>query len=127
MQPCTLMFSVKDYNLDEFLSFAESNPQNFGIKEDYAKGYTPAFFRSSRGHCFIGMDELIRQAKEAGDFHVPRNQFIYITTPVDGILAINTSRITEIDASDPYQLSRGLEDGYMQVKELMAFMQKYLP
>ncbi|WP_289285630.1 FAD-dependent oxidoreductase [Parablautia intestinalis] len=127
MQPCTLMFSVKDYNLEEFLSFAENNPQNFGIKEDYAKGYTPSFFRSSPGHCFIGMDDLIRKAKEAGDFHVPRNQFIYITTPVDGILAINTSRITEIDASDPYQLSRGLEDGYMQVKELMAFMKKYLP
>ncbi len=39
------------------------------------------------------MDELIKKAKAKGDFHVPRNQFIHITTPVDGMLAINTSRI----------------------------------
>ena len=43
------------------------------------------------------------------------------------MLAINTSRIIEIDASDPYQLSKGLEEGYLQVRELMAFMNKYLP
>ena len=103
------------------------SPENFGIKEDYAKGYDPTFFRASRGHCFIGMDELIKKAKAKGDFHVPRNQFIHITTPVDGMLAINTSRIIEIDASDPYQLSKGLEEGYLQVRELMAFMNKYLP
>ncbi len=127
MQPCTLMFSVTGYDLDEFLAFAESSPDNCGIKEDYAKGYDPAFFRTTKGHCFIGMDELIRKAKAAGDFHVPRNQFIHITTPLEGVLAINTSRIINIDASDPDQLSRGLEEGYLQVKELLAFMRKYLP
>ena len=127
MQPCTLMFTVTGYDLEKFLAYAEQSPENFGIKEEYAKGYDPAFFRASRGHCFIGMDELIRHAKDAGDFHVPRNQFIHITTPVDGMLAINTSRIIEIDASDPNQLSRGLEEGYLQVRELMAFMKKYLP
>lgn len=127
MQPCTLMFSVTDYDLDAFLTFAEHHPENCGIKEDYADGYHPAFFRSTRGHCFIGMDELIRKAKEAGEFTVPRNQFIYITTPTDGILAINTSRIIQVDASDPYQLSHALEEGYLQVKELMEFMRKYLP
>ncbi|MFR6149646.1 MAG: FAD-dependent oxidoreductase [Ruthenibacterium lactatiformans] len=127
MQPCTLMFTVTNYNLEKFLDFAEQSPENFGIKEDYAKGYDPTFFRASRGHCFIGMDELIKKAKAKGDFHVPRNQFIHITTPVDGMLAINTSRIIEIDASDPYQLSKGLEEGYLQVRELMAFMNKYLP
>lgn len=127
MQPCTLMFTVTDYDLNKFLDFAQISPSNFGIKEDYAEGYSPAFLRSQRGHCFIGMDELIEKAKAAGDFHVPRNQFIYITTPVNGLLAINTSRIIEIDASDPNQLSRGLEEGYVQVRELMTFLNKYLP
>lgn len=127
MQPCTMMFTVTDYDLDRFFDFAQSSPENFGIKESYAHGYNPDFFRATRGHCFIGMDELIKKARAAGDFHVPRNQFIHITTPTDGVLAINTSRIIEIDASDPYQLSRGLEEGYLQVRELLAFMQKYLP
>lgn len=106
---------------------AEQHPEDFGIKEDYAKGYNPDFFRATPGHCFIGLTEMIRRAKAAGDFDVPRNQFIYITTPTEGELAINTSRITNIDASDVYQLSNGLTMGYEQVHELLRFMNKYIP
>ena len=127
MQPATLMFTVTHYHLEKLLDFAEHHPQDFGIKEDYAKGYTPNFFRATPGHCFIGLTDLIRKAKEAGDFDVPRNQFIYITTPTEGLLAINTSRITKIDASDPYQLSAGLETGYRQIHCLMRFLHKYVP
>lgn len=127
MQPATLMFTVTGYDLEKLLSFAQTHPEDFGIKESYAGGYTPAFFRQTPGHCFIGLTELIRKAKEAGDFDVPRNQFIYITTPTEGLLAINTSRIINIDASDPYQLSSGLETGYLQIHCLMNFMNQYVP
>lgn len=127
MQPATLMFTVTNYDLEKLLSYAEQHPEDFGIKEDYAKGYNPDFFRATPGHCFIGLTEMIRRAKAAGDFDVPRNQFIYITTPTEGELAINTSRITNIDASDVYQLSDGLTMGYEQVHELLRFMNKYIP
>lgn len=127
MQPATLMFTVTDYDLDKFLSWAEKNPSEYGIKEDYAKGYDPEFFRNTPSHCFIGLTELIKKAKANGDFDIPRNQWIYITTPTEGCLAINTSRIVEIDASDPLELSAGLVKGYDQVKTLIAFMNKYVP
>lgn len=127
MQPATLMFTVTNYDLEKLLSFAQSHPQDFGIKEDYAQGYDPDFFRRTPGHCFIGLTDMICKAREAGDFDIPRNQFIYITTPVEGLLAINTSRIIRIDASDPYQLSAGLEEGYLQVHTLMHFLNKYVP
>lgn len=127
MQPSTLMFTVTNYDLEKLLSFAETHPADFGIKEDYAQNYNPEFFRATPGHCFIGLTEIVRQAKEAGDFDVPRNQFIYITTPTKGELAINTSRIVNIDASDLYQLSKGLETGYRQVEVLMKFLNRYVP
>lgn len=127
MQPATLMFTVVNYDLEKFLKYAEEHPNDFGIKEDYAKGYDPAFFRATPGHCFIGLTDMVKKAKEAGDFDVPRNQFIYITTPTDGALAINTSRIINIDASDIYELSDGLTLGYQQVHTLIKFMNKYMP
>lgn len=127
MQPATLMFTVTGYDLEKLFDYAQQHPLDFGIKESYAEGYTPQFFRSTSGHCFIGLTDIIRRAKEAGDFDVPRNQFIYITTPTEGMLAVNTSRILNIDASDPCQLSSGLETGYMQVHTLMDFLNKYVP
>lgn len=127
MQPSTLMFTVTDYDLDAFLAYAEAHPEDFGIKEDYAQGYNPDFFRKTPGHCFIGLTEMIVRARAAGDFDVPRNQFIYITTPDPHQLAINTTRILEIDASDPVQLSAGLEEGYIQIHTLMRFLNKYVP
>ena len=128
MQPSTLMFTVTNYDLDKFLDWVEKNPSEYGIKEDYADGvYNPDFFRKTPSHCFIGLTETIKKAKANGDFDIPRNQWIYITTPTEGCLAINTSRIINIDASDPIQLSKGLTEGYKQVGQLIRFMNKYVP
>ncbi len=127
MQPCTLMFTVTGYDLNRFYAFIEQNPDEAGIKEDYAADYNLKFFRNTKGHCFIGLNKLIQKAKEAGEFDVPRNQFIYIKTPDEVQLAINTVRIINIDASDPFQLSRGITEGYLQVHQLLSFMRKYIP
>ena len=127
MQPSTLMFTVTNYDIETFLNYVETHPEDYGIKEDYAEGYDPEFFRKTPGHCFIGLTEMIKIAKSNGDFDIPRNQFIYITTPLEGVMAINTSRITHIDASDPLQLSKGLVDGYKQIHQLLRFMKKYVP
>lgn len=127
MQPGTLMFTVTDYNLDAFFDYLERNPDDYGIKEDYAKGYNVDFFRRTKGHCFIGLQKLIERARENGDFDVPRNQFIYITTPSDKLLSINTSRVINLDAAEPLRLSEALAEGYEQVLQILRFMNKYVP
>ena len=127
MQPSTLMFTIHNFDLDKFLDFTKTSPEDYGIKEDYAEGYDPDFFKKTPGHCFVGLTKIIREAKENGDFIIPRNQLVYITTPNEHMLAINTSRIINIDASDPYQLSEGLILGYKQIRCLMRFFNKYVP
>ena len=127
MQPATLMFTVTNYDLNKFYDWLETHPGEIGIKEDYATGYDLDFFRSTPGHCLIGLTDTIRRARENGDFQIPRNQFIYIKTADETLLANNTSRIIEIDASDPFQLSSGLQEGYVQIHQLMDFMHKYVP
>jgi len=126
-QPSTLVFTVSNYDLNKFFDYIEKNPDEVGIKEDYAKGYDLNFIRNTKGHCLIGLNALIEKAKANGDFDIPRNQFIYIKTADENQLAINTSRIINIDASDPLQLSHGIMEGYRQVHVLMNFMKKYIP
>ena len=127
MQPSTLMFTVTGHDLDRFFAFLDEHPAEMGIKESYAAGYDVDFLRRTHGHCFIGMTERVAQARSAGTFTIPRNQFIYISTASDRQLAINTSRVIRIDASDPVQLSKGLETGYGQVLELLDFMRSSMP
>ena len=127
MQPSTLMFTVTGHDLERFFTFLEENPSAMGIKEEYATGYDVDFLRRTRGHCFIGLTDLVAQAQANGEFTIPRNQFISISTASDRLLAVNTSRLTRIDASDPVELSAGLERGYLQVLELVQFMRKYVP
>lgn len=127
MQPTTLVFSVMGHDLERLWEYVDAHPEEVGIKEEYAGGYDTTFFRKTQGHCFIGLGKLIERARAAGDFDVPRNQFIYITSPYDAHLVINTSRIIKIDAADPYQLSAGLMDGYEQVLQIAQFMNKYIP
>jgi hypothetical protein len=127
MQPSTLVFSMTNFDLDKFFDWVKSNPSEVGIKEEYAQGYDLDYFRNTPGHCLIGLTETIKKARRAGDFTVPRDQFIYIKTSVKDIIVNNTSRIINIDASDPFQLSDGLIKGYKQIHELIKFLRKYVP
>ncbi len=126
-QPSTLVFSVSNFDLDEFFDYVEQYPDAVGIKEEYAKDYDLDFFRNTEGHCLIGLNKLIEEARAKGEFDIPRNQFIYIKTADKNTLAINTSRIVNIDTSDPLQLSNGVVEGYRQVRTLMNFIKKYIP
>jgi ribulose 1,5-bisphosphate synthetase/thiazole synthase len=127
MQPATLVFTVTGHNLEAFYAYLEQHPSELGIKERYAQGYDLKFFRENPGHCLIGLTEMFRKAHTSGELDIPRNQFIYIKTANEKLLAINTTRIINIDASDPFELSRGLEAGYQQVETLVRFMRKNIP
>ena len=126
-QPATLMFTVTGFDLDELYRFLEEHPEELGIKESYARGYDLDFFRRTPSNCMIGLQGLIEKARAAGDFDVPRNQFITITTGSPKLLAINTVRITDINCADILDVSRGLDEGYRQIDVLMRFMRKYIP
>ena len=127
MQPSSLVFTIAGHDLNKFYEFLEKNPSELGIKEKYAVGYDLKFFKENPGHCLIGLTEMFRKARETGELDVPRNQFIYIKTASEKLLAINTVRIINIDASDPFELSQGIEEGYRQIENLMSFMRKNIP
>src|SRR5699024_11443111 len=45
-------------------------------------------------------------SRDAGSFTIPRNQFIYIATASDRLLAINTSRVIRIDRSEERRVGK---------------------
>ncbi len=127
MQPATLMFTLGGVDLEKFLGYIEENPSEIILPDTYEQKYTVEFFRETNGHCFIGLPRLLEKARQNGDFSVPRDRFIYITTPKPNEVAINTSRIINFDATDPWEMTRGEVEAHHQILELYAFAKKYVP
>lgn len=70
---------------------------------------------------------LIAQAREAGEFTIPRLGIGLYRTLTPGVWRINTTRLHRLDGTSAADLTRGEIEGREQVKELMAFFRKWLP
>ena len=127
LQPASLIFTVSNVNFEKFLNYIKLNPDEFELPESYNVKYTFDFFKSAKGYCFIGLKNLIKMAQENNDFNIPRDRFIYITTPNKGEVAINTTRAINIDATNPWDITRGETECHLQILQLMKFMKKYIP
>lgn len=127
MQPASLMFTVGNVNLESFYNYIENNPSEIELPDTYDSGYTADFFRNTKGHCFIGLKGLLTKAKENGEYTIPRDRFIYIISPNKNQVAVNSTRILNIDATDPWELTRGETEGHLQILQLMKLLKKYVP
>ena len=80
-----------------------------------------------QGIFFIGLKRIIEKARKNGDFNIPHERLGYIISPNKGQLTINLSRITNIDGTDLFQITKGLVEGYLQILEIIKFLNKYVP
>ncbi len=71
--------------------------------------------------------ELMRQAAESGDYALPRVEGSWHRTPFDGVALIHMTRIPNVDATDPEQLTRAEIDGRRQVREYARFLRDRVP
>ena len=128
LQPASLIFALSNVKREAVLEYLEQNPDEAKTPEGYEMETSPAFYRSSKGYNVLGLDYLIRTARANGDYKdIPRDRFSTITNPLPDRMTINNTRIMNFDGSDLFQLSRGIEEGYRQMGELLHFIPKYVP
>lgn len=104
LQPMTLFFRVK--NVDN------------AVVENYVRSH-PDDFRP--------FASLVAQAREAGEFPIPRKGVGMYRTGENGVWRINTTRLHRLDGTDVEDLTQGEIDGREQVKALLKFFRKWLP
>lgn len=74
-----------------------------------------------------GFDSIFKQAKEAGELSIPREDILMFETSRPGEYVVNTTRILNCDATDAVSLSRAEMEGRRQCQELAVFLKKYMP
>lgn len=107
VQPMTLMFRMSGFQKEAFDAYVREFPDQW------------------RG--VHGLWDLIRQASARGELDLPREDLLFFATPHEQELSVNSTRITKVLGTDVYDLSYAEWEGRRQVRQIAAFLRKYVP
>ena len=71
--------------------------------------------------------QRMRAAAESGAYALPRIEGSWHRTPFPGVVLIHMTRIPNVDATDPEQLTRAEVEGRRQVREYARFLRDRVP
>jgi hypothetical protein len=103
----TLMFRIADFEKAAFENYVREHPGQW------------------RG--VHGLWDLVRQASEAGELDLPREDILFFATPHPRELSVNSTRVTRVLSTDVFDLSRAEYESRMQMHQLDQFFRKYVP
>lgn len=127
-QPVSAIFRVGGVDLDRTWAYLEEHPEDFEAPEGYnGDDYSVEKFRNTPGVGVAGFRSLIRKARAAGDYHIPRDDMGFNPLPGRREVTVNITRIHGIDGTDPDDLTRAEIDSQLQILEGLRFLRKYVP
>ena len=106
-QPMTLMFRMVDFERAAFDAYVRAHPTQW------------------RG--VHGLWDLVRQAAAAGELRLPREDMLLFATPHESEVSVNSTRITRVLGVDVWDLSYAEWCGRRQMRQIAAFLRKYVP
>jgi hypothetical protein len=128
MQPVSSIFRVGGVNLDETWDYLKDHPEDFETPPGYrGDEYSVEKFRRKPGVGVAGFRNLIRKAREAGDYDIPREDMGFNPMPGRPEVTINITRVHGVDGTDPDDLTRAEIESQMQMLQGVRFLRKYVP
>jgi glycine/D-amino acid oxidase-like deaminating enzyme len=73
------------------------------------------------------LHQLMQAAIDSGEYRLPRKEGSAHITPLAGVMATNMTRVGEIDATDPMQLTSAEIEGRRQTLEYFRFLRDKVP
>ena len=84
-------------------------------------------FRKVNGVSYRALHWWVEKAEAAGEWDIPRKSVNIYKSVKDDEWAVNTTRISNVDATDSESLTAAEIEGRRQVQEVMHFFHKYVP
>lgn len=107
VQPMTLMFRIAEFERPAFEAYVKEHPDQW------------------RG--VHGLWNLVRKAAAAGELDLPREDILFFATPHERELSVNSTRVTRVLGTDVWDLSYAEWQSRKQMRQITAFLQKYVP
>jgi hypothetical protein len=107
VQPMTLMFRMVEFERAAFEAYVRDHPGQW------------------RG--VLGLWELIKQASEAGELDLPREDILFFGTPHEREVSVNSTRATGVLGTSVWDLSYAEWLTRRQMRQIAAFLRRYVP
>ena len=107
VQPMTLMFRVVEFQRAAF------------------EGYVAAHPKQWRG--VHGLWDLVREATQAGELQLPREDILFFATPHEQEVSVNSTRVTRVLGTDVWDLSYAEWTSRRQMRQIAEFLRRHVP
>jgi glycine/D-amino acid oxidase-like deaminating enzyme len=107
VQPMTLMFRIVQFEQARFAAYVREHPDQW------------------RG--VHGLWDLIREASEAGELDLAREDILFFGTPHDHEVSVNSTRVTRVLATDVFDWSRAELESRRQMRQIASFLRRRVP
>ena len=75
----------------------------------------------------IGMTDITALARKRGEWDIPRERISFISTMRDDEVAVNMTRVPDVDAVDSLSLSAAELTARAQINQVVSLLRKYVP
>lgn len=117
-QPMSLMFSMGGVDIGRTAEYVINNPEQFIFNPDCdLKKYLAV----------SGFFSLVAQAKENGDFPLPRDRVLFFQGLHRNEVLVNMTRVTRLSGIRTEELTAAEIEAHRQVGITVSFLQKYIP
>jgi len=129
LQPPTLMFTVRNVDLNKTIDFIRNDPEQMKLCEtiECGDGFDADFFASHPKHVIVGLRKLFMKLKAEGKLPIERDTLISITSMLPDEVHLNCTRHLGIDGSDVFSLTKAEIEGYIQIEKFMDTLHQYVP
>jgi hypothetical protein len=74
-----------------------------------------------------GLWDLVREATQAGELQLPREDILFFATPHEEEVSVNSTRVTRVLGVDVWDLSYAEWASRRQMRQIAEFLRRYVP
>ncbi|MEM3404367.1 MAG: FAD-dependent oxidoreductase [Nitrososphaeria archaeon] len=128
LQPGTLMFRMGNVDVDKIREYIVKHPESLPTETEWEKQriWEPKYFQENKKFILVGLRNLVKEAREKGDYKSLQDFVILITLPREGEVAINMAKVI-FDGSNALSLSNAELEGRKSVMDVANFLKTYVP
>jgi len=122
VQPVSLMFKAGPVNLPALREYILNHPKDFDMTLEGIQALKEEKYFSVNG--FI---DQLHEGMSSGELPFHREALLFFSTNYPDEVIVNTSRVTDIDPLNTWELTKAEFQAREQIFALMTFMQKSVP